>query len=513
METEETHLKILMRGAVFVFAGLVISKILGYAYRLIIARLGASEYGQFSIGLAIVSIITTLCLFGFPQMLIRYVAYYKSRQELDKLNETISFSLKFTFLISVVLAGILFLLSDWIALKVFHSPGLNTVIKILAISIPFDVVRNNIWGAIKALQKIEYEVYSRHLAENITKVALTVIFLYAGLRLFGAAAAFFGAIFVSFIFSAYFMHKILPIDFNAPRTGIRRELLTYSAPLLLNNAIIPVLAWADTLMLGYFKSAFDVGIYNAAVPTAQLMYFFPSMLLPLFMPVLTGLYAKQDSSMLATIYSTITKWIFMVNLALLAVITALSKQFLGFLFGSEYVSGATALLLLAIGYFVYHLSLTCNALLLTVKRPKLTFFVFLAGSAINIPLNLLLIPSYGLFGAALATSTSLILMGCANIFFAKRITGLRQFTPTYLKIIFSAAVSFLVLQFTISALHGLPNTLLFAVSASLQLISYTLLLFFTKSITKTDVFILREMQRKTGIRIPLLQGFVKRFVK
>ncbi len=512
MNSEELQMRVLAKGAAFVFAGLIVSKILGYTYRLLVARLGTAEYGQLSLGLAVASVLVTVCLFGFPQTLIRYVAYYESRQEHDKLRQTVRFSFVFTFVLGLVAAAALFLASDWVAVTVFNSPGLAVIFKILSIAIPLDIIRNNIWAITKAFRKVEYEVISRHLAENVLKVAATAIFLYFGFRLLGAALAYLVAVVASFLIAAYFLRKLLPARPDGPPAGIHKELLSYTAPLLLTNAIIPIIAWADTLMLGYFKSVSDVGIYNAAAPTALLMYFFPSMVLPLFAPVLVTLYAQQEKETMSAIYAAVTKWILMVNTALLVVFAMLSSRLLGVLFGQEYAAGGSILIGLAMGHYVYHTSLTCNAVLLTFKYTKLAFVIFLFGGILNVVMNFFLIPVYGMVGAATATATSLVFMGFAHFFFAWQVTGMRQFRPSHLKIAFSAAVAGVAAYIAAKLLWHLPDMAFLLTIAAIVISIYAFSLLVMRAFTKTDANILRAIQQKTGIRMPLINKFMKKFM-
>ena len=112
--------------------------------------------------------------------------------------------------------------------------------------------------------------------KNVFKVILTIIFVVAGLGVIGATYAYvlamIGSMFVAIYFvkkaSVYFVKKAPEI--KRYKDKILKELTSYSWPLLFNSFLILVISWIDTIMLGYFKSASDVGIYNAAMPTSML---------------------------------------------------------------------------------------------------------------------------------------------------------------------------------------------------------------------------------------------------
>ena len=82
------------------------------------------------------------------------------------------------------------------------------------------------------------------------------------------------------------------------REKFKAKILSYSLPLMLSGILISITTWTDTLMIGHFRQASEVGIYNAALPTAQLIYMIPYVFMVLFLPVLTELYAKGKTEVL-----------------------------------------------------------------------------------------------------------------------------------------------------------------------------------------------------------------------
>ena len=115
-------------GTGIVFIGIIISKILSYLYRLVIARIGANEYGLFSLGLGVTGIISSIALFGLHRGVLRYVSYYRGKEDFSKIKGVISSALKISFIASFVLGLALFLLSDFISVKYFHNMNLNSII-------------------------------------------------------------------------------------------------------------------------------------------------------------------------------------------------------------------------------------------------------------------------------------------------------------------------------------------------------------------------------------------------
>ena len=109
-------LRKIAKGAGFVLIGTIIGRAFGYGSRLIIARLGASDYGLVALGFAVMSIAATLSMVGMQSGIVRYVSFYKGKEDKGRIKGTIISALKITLPLSVVFAIILFWHASWISL-------------------------------------------------------------------------------------------------------------------------------------------------------------------------------------------------------------------------------------------------------------------------------------------------------------------------------------------------------------------------------------------------------------
>jgi len=249
-------------------------------------------------------------------------------------------------------------------------------------------------------------------------------------------------------------------------------------------------------MLGYFKNASDVGIYNAALPTAQLMLVIPNALVVLFLPILSELYAQEKTHMFSSLYKTLTKWIFGINLALLIIFAAFSREILTILFGKEYSAGSGVLVLVSVCYFIFYLFLTSNRILLALEKTKSVFYITLIGAVSNFIFNLILIPSYGIMGAAIGTGASLVIMALILLIYTKRIINVTPFKKNYIKILISGILAFLIVYWLKSLFS--PESLIRLIVASLaSLLIYLAILFILGSFEKEDKEMLRSISFKS----------------
>ena len=436
----EDSLKKITKGAGIAFIGIIISKLLGYIYRILVARTDTEIYGLLSIGIALFSLLSTISLLGLNKGVLRYVSFYKGKEDQEKIKQVIKICLKITLPLSIVVSIMFFIFSKQISLYFFHTENLTIVFKIIAFIIPITVFRDIIFSIFQAFQKIKYEIYSKNITENITKIVLTLIFLILGFKLIGFTLAYVLGTLGGTISAFFFLkRKILPsleteTTDKIDNSVLKKELLTYSFPLLFNFIIFSLITWIDTLMLGYFRTPYEVGIYNASLPTALLLYIVPSILLILFVPVLTELYVKDRKDIFESLQKIIAKWILLVNLILLGLFYLFSEQILQILFGKDYITGSTALIILSTGYFVAYLLSPTTKALLVIKKTQLIFVNTLVAIIVNIILNLHLIPAYGINGAATATATAFLIISVLLFIESYTVLKMVPFKLMYFKI-------------------------------------------------------------------------------
>ena len=207
MKNIEKPLRTIVKGAGIVFIGIFLSKLFGYFYRLIVARMGVEDYGLLSLGLAVFGFLTIFAIFGMDVGVIKFVSYFRGKNDNKRIKGILNFALKFSIPWSIFIAFLLFYFSDYISITFFHNENLSLILKVLAFVIPLDALRSVFYGAIRGFQKVEYEVYGKSIAENLIKVILTLIFIYLGFGVVGATFAYLFAVLASLGLSLYFLEK------------------------------------------------------------------------------------------------------------------------------------------------------------------------------------------------------------------------------------------------------------------------------------------------------------------
>ncbi|MCD6230843.1 MAG: flippase [Dehalococcoidia bacterium] len=518
MASEKPHLDASLRkiakGAGIAFTGSFAGMFLGYFSRMIIGRwLGPADYGLISLGFAAMSIGAVLASIGLTSGIQRYVSFYKGKEDPGRIKGTILSALKISLPLSIIVALFFFFQADWICLHIFHEARLIPVLRIFSIGIPFWVLATNLTSVSIGFQQLRYRVYVTDLFQNIFKLIAIVALLVLGQGVTGAAWGWTLAIIGMPFLAFYLVEKnVFPILHSRIKAiNIDRELFSYSWPLIFTSVAGLMIAWTDTLMLGYFSSAFAVGIYNAALPLAQALRSIHGAFIVIFMPVATELYARKGMKELKASYSTVTRWILSLTLPAFLLMALFSHSVLWVLFGPEFTSGATALSILALGFLAPALLSLSRSMLQVYGKTRFLMLYSFTTAGLNVILNYLLIPVYGINGAAIATATSLTTGSIITWLLALRITGMQPFKKSFIKPVAASLLSVSIVYALTRYIIGVSIPSLVGMLLVFLALYFFLLLLF-KSFGPEDLVIMSAIDQKTGMHLTWLRNIIRRFL-
>lgn len=400
----------LVKGAGIAAVGMFASKLLTYFYRTAIARtVGPEAYGQISIGLMIVALGSTFASLALGAAIQNFLPKYRERNYEKHLQGLVKSAFKMAVPVSLVLAISLFLLSDLVANMIFNSSSLSPVIRIFSLAIPFSVITGLCMSVTKGFKVAKYQVYIRQIGQNFVQLIASLGLIIASFGVIGASFGWLIGAVLGSVAGLYIIEKKFGPFFTSgkPSKMQYRKIFNYSYPLILAGAIGSILGWTDTFFIGYYLPETQVGFYNAALPAAMLMMMPYKALSSLVMPSMSEI-VERDDKKLGKLLKTLTRWTFSITFPIFCLMALFSEQTLHILFGSDYTVAAKSLTILAFGFLystsVGHLDSVIKAIDRTnilYKNAAINFFV-------NIGLNILLIPVYGIVGAAIATTGSII---------------------------------------------------------------------------------------------------------
>ena len=203
----EKNLKLISKSAIIVLIGTIVSKIITFVYRIIVARYyGPEIYGVFSLALIIIGLFVAVSSLGLSQGLVRYVAFYRGKNQKNKLNYTIHFILIILILSSIFSGILMFFLSEKIAISLFQNQDLVRFLKIFSFLIPISLLSGFYLSILKAFEEISIYSFIVNILQNIIKLLFIIIFLLIGFGIDAIIFSYFLGVFIA-LMVAYFVCK------------------------------------------------------------------------------------------------------------------------------------------------------------------------------------------------------------------------------------------------------------------------------------------------------------------
>ncbi|MBU2104650.1 MAG: oligosaccharide flippase family protein, partial [Nanoarchaeota archaeon] len=307
--------------------------------------------------------------------------------------------------------------------------------------------------------------------------------------------------FLMFIVSYYVCRTKISEIFNSEKKinksknrKIFKEMFSYSWPFIFYGVVISIFYWIDSFMIGIFKTVEDVGFYNVAIPIASLLIFPLDLFRQLFFPLVTKEYSKGNLETVRQLSQQVGKWVFMTSAPFFVLLVIFPGVFIKILFGAEYLIAENALRFLSIGVLFTALFGISEDLISMKGKSKLILIDVSFTAIINIVLNFIFVPLYGITGAGFSTMISLIILNLLFLFQSYKNLSIIPLRKKILKIslilILSTVLLFFVKLFIGSDLLSLIFGGIFFISI------YVLLILITGCLDKNDWYILRLIFRK-----------------
>lgn len=377
----------------WLFSGQMISRLFRAAIVIYAARvLGAASWGAFSYALGIAAFLTIFSDIGINALITKEAS--RNPELKDKYLSTAFFTK--LGLLSVFVIGVIVFFPY--LTKIEEAAA---IMPILIFVFAFDTLRDLGSALSRALEKMQIEA-GVQIFTNFAIVVLGFVFLYfnktSGALAFAyAAGSALGLIAIIFVLRSHFQNIFRNFD-----KKLIKEILATAWPFGLMGLMGAIMLNTDIIMLGWLRSSTEVGYYSAAQKPIQLLYILPALLASSTFPVLARL-AKTNRGEVKKMLGKFLRLVIVVAIPITFIGLIFANQIIGLLFGSEYspAIGAFRILMLSI-LVVYPSTLLGNAIF--AYDHQKSFVVFVATAAIgNIAFNLLLIPPFGIEGAAIGT--------------------------------------------------------------------------------------------------------------
>lgn len=502
----QKDLRLIFKSSVIMLIGVLLSKVLTYLYKIIVARsFGPEIYGLFSLSVAIVSLFVFISALGLDAGVLRFIPKLRSKKQSNKISFIFKTVITIQLIFSIILGFLLFLSAEYIAITFFHNSNLVIFLRFFSIVVPVNVLLTTFLGTIKAYEKIGWYSFIYNILQNILKVITLGLFILIGFKANSVILSYILSLFLALLFAYFVCRFIIKEVFKKSNIDKRekrillKDVFSYSWPLMFFALTFSIMYWINSFVLGYFRSVTEVGFYEVGMSIAMLLSLSSSLFIQLFFPLVTKRYyeKKENLETIKQLSKQIGKWIFIINLPITVMLLLFPGVFINVLFGKEYLIAENVLRILAVAFLFDSITTISSNLLSMYGKTKTIFTDMGIAALMNLALSLFLIPKYGIVGAAISAAISFIIL---DILFLIQARHYLSIVPLRRKMIRIFLVSLIPAFIIVLLRNFLPeiNIYLLIFLGTLYLLIYFFMLFVTFCLDKNDFMILRTIRRKIG---------------
>lgn len=501
------------KGASILFIGTIVGLIFHFLARVLIARFYSPDhYGIYNLFYTLLTIFVTISALGLRSGIYRYIGYYEGKEKGEKIKEIEKWGILISILSGTAFGILLFFLAPIIAPIFSERTEFVFYLRIAGFTLPFYVLLRSLISVFRGHESSKEKVFFYELGRN--GVFLLIAFI---IGIF--ALPFVGIIWAMFLATAsmaisifiYYLRKLresspLSLSLN-PSTG--KTLLTFSLPLLFVGLMYNVMGWSDTMLIGYFLYDDSVGFYNVAKPLSSFIAKGLSIATFIYAPLVSGLYAKNKFKENQEIYSSLTKWICFLSLPFAMVFFIFPESIIYTLFGEDYSAAIIPLQILVFTYFFEVFNGPNGPTLTAYGKTKFLMLATAVSALTNIVLNIVLIPIYGIIGAAIATGLTIILVNIIRTFKVYRVSEVHSFKSNNIYPVITTVIIGVLMSYPLKYLPipRMLQAIIFFISLYLLFLTTMLI---TKSFSRHDLKVLMMIEKKIGIDLSFLKKIFRK---
>ncbi|MEK7124174.1 MAG: flippase [Patescibacteria group bacterium] len=407
----------------------VISRILEFVLIIFIIRvLGVIEFGKFTFALAIASMFLVIFDAGLSDITTRELAHDKNAQK----DYNALFSLK------VILGAIAFAFIFFISFFVTQDAAIRSVMWTLGIFVLTTEIISFLYCFVRARQKMEFEAWGKILRSFII-ISFVFFALFRQPSIGKVSYAYLLANLASLAFILIFFHfnfYSLKLSFDR---DIWKKFLAISWPLGLAIVCGSLIVHFDSIMMGYLGQIAENGWYNASRKITSVIVMAATFIFISFYPLISKLF-KESKTRLQKAWNYYLESMIILAFPVSLGGFFLAPQIISSAFGRNFGPSVAVFQILIFMVAIIFISYPYNLILIASNQQKKYLWIYVASASANIFLNLILIPRYSLYGAAVSALAAYILLFSLAVEFSRRFAKIAVFNKRLLKV---AVLSFL----------------------------------------------------------------------
>jgi O-antigen/teichoic acid export membrane protein len=455
-----TTSRAMIRGSSLMLIGRAIAMGVNFVVQVLIVRyLTKTDYGAFAYALALVDLGQTVATFGLDRTVTRFLSIDDEARNYDRLFGTLAFVIAAVGGLGLAVVLVVDGLQALVPGGLIGDVQASTLLVILIILAPIQAEDSILTGVLSVFASPGSIFVRRFILAPGLKLAVVGLLVLGGAGVDFLAWGYVVAGLIGIAVYAVLLGRLFWVRGLWAHLRLRsldipiREILVFTIPLLTTDLVYIVLNASDAILLGLFRGTTDVAAFRVIVPAAGLNLLVFSSFSLLAVPAAARLFARNDREGVRDLYWQTAVWMAVISFPLFALTFSLAGDLTRVLYGQRYEGSAIYLAMLSFGYY-FNTALGFNGLTLRVYgalRPIVA--VNVAAVLLNLGLNLALIPVFGPLGAAIGTTTTLVVHNILKQVALQMRTGISMFEPRYARVYSILGVAAIGLALFVFLLH------------------------------------------------------------
>ena len=446
-------------------------------------NLPIEEYGAWVQIVVTVGLIPSLAMLGLSGSIVRFLA---AEGEKRKVQEGIYSVIVIILITSITISSLIFLFSQPLAESLFG--GRSDLVKILAIIIPIECLNQVCLNYFIAFQRIKkYSLFV--FLQTYGMVALAAYAVFSDYGIFGAVLSILSSKTTVLLIMASLI--ISDIGIKIPDFSHLKEYLHFSLPILPGNISNWVVGSGDRYLIGYLLGVGFVGYYSPGYSIGSIIYMFVAPLSVLLLPTLSKLYDESKEDEVRTYMKYCLKYFLLLAIPSAFGLSLLSKQFLIVLSTQEIATeGYLIIPFIAVAMVLQGAYRIISQVIVLVKKTKILGVAWVLAAVINLGLNIIFIPHFGILGAAITTLVAYLFAFVFTLYYSCKYFKFDFDLNFILKSVFASVVMSLVI-IKWSPVNTLDILIVIVVCA----VVYAAILLLLGGIKKEEIKFFRELSK------------------
>lgn len=459
------------KGSIVILIGSFLYRIGGYIYKVAMANLlGPAGYSILSITWPLQGFFIIIAGAGLPPAIAKHVSEYHAQNDTEMVKAVISIALTMMTGFGLIFSVIIFFLAHPIAVGL-NNPEATLPFQLIALITPFSVIVGAMRGTFQGFYQMTNILITRAV-ELIFMVVGAIVLVWVGLNVAGAVIGTALGFMAALVAAVYLFQRDVRKKFSSPRKllskskpalgfsdkiGIAKMLILFSVPVVITGlAELALYDMATFVIAYYYPSSNLAGYFNVSSTIARLPLIISMAVATSVLPATAEAMSLKDHALLKTYIRQSYRYVSFVVIPLCVGTVVFAAPIIKLLFGQEFLPGVAALQILAAGMLFFTLYTISSSISQGLGKPRLPMYVLIAGITVDLILSLTLIPTYGINGAAVATSLASLTIMATLMWSTLKLANVKLPLMEYGKIILASLVMGAVFMF-------FPSTVLFLI--------------------------------------------------